>query len=386
MTIAILLDNPFVNDRRVFREVTALAGEGYSICLFGVKSNTLPEVEHKEGYLVKRIFEQDIYNIKQQYALRKYLKPILDVNPRVIHCHDQNMLHIGVLLKQQNPDLYLVYDSHELFHAWPLNLTKFGDPWLFLKSWLVRKYQVMREKRNARHINSLITVNKSLADDLKAHFRLKDDAVVLRNIPEKELFHKDTGLLRQEFSLPQSTRILVFIGSAIYLKTLNLEQVIEETANVENLAFIIICGEQGGKKDLMNWVKTKAYAHVFFHPLLKPSEIGPYLASCDVGLVPTWNRNDLSYWYALDNKLFEYMMSGIPILSTKQPEYIAIVEQYGIGICVDPDQPGAYRDGLLKIFGSLASFREPLEKACDILNWDNEKQHLLQLYRQINTL
>lgn len=383
MTIAMLLDNPFINDRRVLREVLTLASAGHKVFLFGVKSNGLPEKEEHEGYTVIRIFGEDIYDIKKQASLRKYFMAILSVNPRVLHCHDQSMLQLGTMIKKQYPDLYLIYDSHELFHAWPLNLSKFGDPLLYIKSWIVRKYQVLREKNNAKYVDVVVTVNKSLANDLKNYFHLKNEVVVLRNIPEKQDFPVDKSLMRRRFNLPDSTRILVFIGSAIYLKTLNLEQVIDETSGIDNLALLFICGERGGKSDIMQWVKRNGYNHVYFHPLLKLEEIGPALASCDAGLVPTWNKKDLSYWYALDNKLFEYMMSGIPVLATKQPEYVAIVEAFGIGICVDPDQKDAYAKGLIQLLGNADRYKEPLQNARNILNWGNEKHQLLNMYSQI---
>ena len=50
----------------------------------------------------------------------------------------------------------------------------------------------------------------------------------------------------------------------------------------------------------------KNYTNIYFHPAVKPAEICSYLSGADVGLVPTWNKHNLSYWYALDNKLFEY--------------------------------------------------------------------------------
>lgn len=383
MVIAVLLDNPFTNDRRVLREVTALSSAGYTVNVFCVRLPGLPEKEEKEAYTVYRIFNQDIYDIKKERSVIKYMPAILAVQPDVLHCHDQSMLHLGALIKQKHPSLFLLYDSHELFHAWPLNLSKQGDTMLFLKSWMVRHYQVFREKRNARYIDRLITVNQSLADNLRHYFRLRSDPVVLRNIPERKDYISDKTLLRKKFDLGENQKILVFIGSAIYPKTLNLEQLIAETADISDLTVIIISGEQGGKEEMIQWVKERGFKHVYFHPLLNPDEIGPVLASCDVGLVPTWNRKDLSYWFALDNKLFEYMMSGIPVLATRQPEYLAIVEKFGIGVCVDPDSPGAYAEGILDVLRRYDSFAKPIRQAKDTLNWENEKQELIRLYREI---
>ena len=383
MRIAVLLDNPFIDDRRVSREINTLLSASYTVSLFCVKSNALPELEKKGNLTVHRIFGQEIYDIKKQASLKTYLSVILGVKPEVVHCHDQLMLHLGGLLKRKDPGIKLIYDSHELFHGWPLNLSKFNSPTLFLKSWIVRKWQILREKQNGKYIDRLVTVNQSLANILTAYFKLNHPAVVLRNIPEYADFHVNKRLLRGVFNLGDEIKILVFIGSAVYPKTLNLEQVIQETAGMDRLAFIIIAGEQGGKRELMEWTYEKGFRHVFFHPKIRPEEIGPVLASCDVGVVPTWNKKDLSYWLALDNKLFEYILSEIPVLCTLQPEVAAIVKQFDVGEAVNPDQSGAYKDGLEKILETPEYYQSNLKRAKKHLNWEAESAQLLQLYKEI---
>jgi hypothetical protein len=90
--------------------------------------------------------------------------------------------------------------------------------------------------------------------------------------------------------------------------------------------------------------------------------------------VPTWNKKDLSYWYALDNKLFDYVLAQIPILATVQPEYQKIISQYKIGICINPDEKNAYLNGFDQVLAN--NYSEPLKAALEILNWDQEKLKL----------
>ncbi|MCX6270231.1 MAG: glycosyltransferase [Bacteroidetes bacterium] len=383
MTTAVLLDNPFVDDRRVLREVTALATGGFRLVVFCVKDGSLPEKEQHDGYQIIRIFEDDIFDIKKTSRLKRYIDPILSVSPDVLHCHDQAMLQMGKMVKKKKPGITLIYDSHELFHSWPLNVSRQNDPVLYLKSWVVRRFQVLREKNNAGYIDHLITVNESLAANLRQYFRLSGKPLILRNITDKKDYPPDPSLLRKRFSIPDTTKILVFIGSAIYPKTLNLEQVIMETADLPDFAFIIISGEQGGKKAVQDWVKDRKYRHVFFHPKIKPEEIGPVLASCDAGIVPTYNKKDLSYWYALDNKLFEYIISEIPVLCTSQPEVARIVEHYKIGAVVNPDIPGEYKRGFLEILNNYDELKNNLKIAKNELNWQNESRLLVGFYNNL---
>lgn len=382
MRIAMLLDNPYTNDGRVEREAGTLAALFPDFRLFAAQSEQTAPEEIRNGVRIRRIFNPWLHDIRKRPELRSYIAEIEAFSPDVIHCHDQLMLHLGAMLKQRNPGLILVYDSHELFHSWPLNVSDFSSIRILLKSWIVRKYQIFLEKRNSRYIDALITVNDSLARDLKVWFRLRNDPVVIRNIPPAAEMPQPSDLLRQKFNISSETRILVFIGSAIYPRTLNLEQVIDEFAGIQGIALVIIAGEQGGKKDIMAYAEKRGAQNIYFHPKIPVAEIPFYLSSADAGLVPTWNKKDLSYWYALDNKLFEYLVSGIPVLATGQPEY-RIVEKYEAGVCVNPDRPGAYREGFLTILAQAESYRRKVREAVRVLNWETESLKLIEFYQQL---
>lgn len=382
MRIAMLLDNPYTNDGRVEREAETLAALYPEFRLFAVQSRQVPLTEIRKGVEIHRIFNPWLHDIRKRPELQSYVKEIEAFKPDVLHCHDQLMLHLGVLLKKRNPALKLIYDSHELFHSWPLNVSDFSSLSILIKSWIVRKYQIYLEKRNSRFIDALITVNDSLAKDLKNHFRMKKYPEVIRNIPPAAEMPRKSDILRQTFGIDPDTRILVFIGSAIYPRTLNLEQVIDEFAGIQGIALVIIAGEQGGKRDIIAYAEKRNAKNVFFHPKIPVAEIPFFLSSADAGLVPTWNKKDLSYWYALDNKLFEYLVSGIPVLATRQPEYL-IVEQFQAGICVDPDQENAYRTGFYEILDQLDELRQNVRKAVKELNWETESLKLKDFYSRL---
>ena len=382
--ILVLLDNSFTNDRRVSREAETLVGVGFDVNLVAVKGKELPEREDINGVKVHRILNRDIYDIKKSSCFKRYASEIVrSFEFDIIHANDQAMLHLGTCIKKIKPSVTLVYDSHELFHSWPLNVSNFNSFSILLKSYLVRKLQIIREKRNHKYIDQIITVNDSLANDLRKYLKAKKQVCVVRNIPEKSNLVEKTNILREKFGISQSTKILVFIGANIYPRTLNLEQVIDEFANVPNRALIFICGENKNAEPIHEYVKAKSATNVYFHGLITPGEISSYLSSADVGLVPTWNKNDMSYWFALDNKLFEYINAGIPILATQQPEYRNIVETYKCGICVNPDEKEAYINGFDAILNDYAVLQKNTIVASNILTWENEQEKLIELYKSL---
>ncbi|MCR4800945.1 MAG: glycosyltransferase [Bacteroidales bacterium] len=382
--ILVLLDNVFTNDRRVSREAESLAAASFDVNLVAVKDNDLLEREDINGVKVHRILNKDIYDIKKSSCFKKYASEIVkSFDFDIIHANDQAMLHLGSCIKKINPSVTLVYDSHELFHSWPLNVSNFNSFSIMLKSYVVRKIQIIRERRNHKYIDQIITVNDSLAKDLQNYMKAKKKVCVVRNIPEKSEKIEKTNILREKFGIPQSTKILVFIGANIYARTLNLEQVIDEFANVPNRALVFICGENKNAEPIREYVKAKDANNVYFHGLIAPSDIPAYLSSADAGLVPTWNKHDMSYWYALDNKLFEYINAGIPVLATQQPEYRNIVENYKCGVCVNPDEKGAYIRGFEAILADYAVLQQNTSAASQVLTWENEQKKLVDLYKSL---
>lgn len=160
-------------------------------------------------------------------------------------------------------------------------------------------------------------------------------------------------------------------------------QVLNEIGNKDDLIFIIISSDDEHRKQVEDYAKKKNFTNVLFHDVVPHHQITTYLSGCDAGIVPTWNKKDLSYWYALDNKLFNYLMAEIPMLSTAQPEYKAIVEKYNIGVCVNPDEPGAYYNGWKEIIKNKELYTTNLVKAKQVLNWTNESKLLINFYDQL---
>ena len=380
VNILVLLDNPYSNDRRVMRESEALAKiENFSLKVLCTKKSNFSDYENINGVEVYRVFGAEVFDIKTN-SHQKYAKKIIDEHDfDIVHAHDQVMLNLASKIKSITGKK-IIYDSHELFRCWPLNSSAKGL--IKLKSIVVRRYLIYRESRNIRKINGLITVNESIRKDLISYYNLSMPTISIRNTPEIPEENFKSRILKDEFNIGNDTKLLVYIGNNVYPRTINIEQVIDQFANKENTVFIIIAQFNWAKKEVEEYVKSINAKNVFFRDVVAPNDIPKYLSSADVGIVSSWNKKDLSYWYGLDNKLFEYMMSEIPILSTKQPEYIQIVEKYNLGECIDPDLENFY-DAFERIIQKKEKYVENIKKAKKILNWSNESNKLVEFYKKI---
>lgn len=379
--VAMLLDNPYLNDNRVIQEATSLA-KCYDLTIFCMRQNGLPYHEIKDRVKIIRIIPSEIFRLNSYWKLKLIAKHIASQKFSIVHCHDQLMLNLGGMIKKINPETILIYDSHEMFHSWPINFTS-KKLMIILKTYFVRKIQIIRERKFSKNIDYLITVTQSIANILTNYFLLKNKPLVVRNITGFQELKERKKILREKFNIPENKKILVFIGANIYLKSRNIAQVLDEFGNKPDVVFIIISSDNVHRKEVENYVSENSLQNIYFHDFISYKLISDYLSGCDVGIISTWNKKDLSYWYALDNKMFAYMMAEIPILCTAQPEYLEIVEKYQIGVCINPEKSGAFYEGWQKIIGNYSQYSGNLKKAKTILNWENESEKLIQLYEPL---
>ena len=139
-----------------------------------------------------------------------------------------------------------------------------------------------------------------------------------------------------------------------------------------------------GYGELEDDVRRVAASHsnVHFLPGVAPSDLLDYTSSADVGLCLIENRC-LSYYLSLPNKLFEYIVAGVPVIVSVFPEMTAIVESTGSGWAIP-----VRADDLERLVGSLD--RPEVERraaaartAGESLTWETEALPLIDLYRDV---
>ena len=382
--VAMLADNTFTADKRIYREAKTLIDAGYDLTLYAVKGNGLHENDVVDGIPVKRIFSDSDFDIKTSRRPRALASFLASTKPHVVHCHDWEMLHIGRMVKELLPDVKLIYDSHELFHSWPIHYSsrRFG---IVVKSWLVRKVKVAREKKDAQFADRVITVSQSMANHLENYFGLQHKITLVRNFAEFEPITERRDFVRDDLGIPKTDKVVVLFAHYIYRKQRNIETVIDQLSNKPGIALVIFCADGGHKRYFVQMAAARGLKNVYFHDAISPSVIVNYLASCDIGLIPTWNKKHLSYWLGLENKLFHYVMSELPVLASAQPEHKRVVEAYRLGVCVNGDEPNVYVEGLNQVLTRYDEFKRNAAAAKHELCWEKEKTALLNLYKDIFT-
>jgi glycosyltransferase involved in cell wall biosynthesis len=112
------------------------------------------------------------------------------------------------------------------------------------------------------------------------------------------------------------------------------------------------------------------------------SELINYTAGADIGVSLIENISK-SYYYALPNKLFEYIMSNIPVLISDLPQMKKIVDDYNVGRYVTLEDKSSLEKVLSEMLNesnSIEQYKINAEKASKELNWQKEFEKVKYLF------
>jgi glycosyltransferase involved in cell wall biosynthesis len=125
---------------------------------------------------------------------------------------------------------------------------------------------------------------------------------------------------------------------------------------------------------------------ITFHPPVPSEQLPDITASAECGLL-LFQGSCLNHTYSLPNKLFEYMMAGLPILGCDLPEISRVIERHRCGILVDASDPASIADGMRRMAAdpelAAAMGRRGYEAARENYTWDRSATALHCLYSEV---
>jgi len=260
----------------------------------------------------------------------------------------------------------LIYDTHEYFTEVPelVKRPKIQVVWRKIENHLFPK------------LTDIFTVNESIAKLYSEKFGKK--VHVIRNIPPTHTPEKN--LSRKELGLPENKRILILQGAGI-----NIQRGAEEACLAMQYlddAVLLVVGSGDVIPELKKIVaEHNLQAKVIFKNKMPFAELRQYTINSDLGLAIDKNTN-LNYQFSLPNKLFDYIHSNIPILSSELIELKQIIDQYEIGYYIENHDPKHIVETIKRVFVEeerYTAVKKNTEKAKKELCWENEEKILLEV-------
>ncbi len=216
-----------------------------------------------------------------------------------------------------------------------------------------------------------VLVTGELDAEYLTHIYGITNTLLLRNLP---LFNKpaETIDLRSKLGIPDNYMIIIYQG--VLLRGRGISLMLKALQELENIAFVVI-GEGVYRKEFEEEARQlKIDDRVYFLGSVEHEKLLNYTAAADLGVALIENIS-LSYFYALPNKLFEYIMAEVPVLVTNLPQMKAIVENYGVGEFITEESPEEIISVINKFRSSpelLRTYKENCALASKELNWQVE--------------
>jgi len=365
--VIISVTNDLIADNRVNKVADSLIKFGFDVLLVGRKlQGSLPV---KRNYLTKRfrlLFKKGAmfyacYNIRLLFFL-------LFANADIFLSNDLDTLPANFLASKIRKKK-LVYDSHEYFTEVPelVNRPKVKRIWERIEKYILPK------------IKNAYTVCGSIADAYKEKYGV--EMKIIRNVPEcnKQIIPIETDYLKA-----LSQQVIILYQGAVNMGR-GIEEVIEAMQYVENACFVIV-GDGDVMKDAKKMVSKFYLKHkVFFIGKVPIDELVAYTQKATIGISLEKNIG-LNYYYALPNKLFDYINANVPVLASRLPEIEKIVKTYDIGCFIENHNPEHIAEKINFMLHSpdkMQEWKENLNKAAEELCWENEEKVLKEIYTTI---
>ena len=356
--IVFVVTNDLNSDQRMHRICNSFFQRGDLILLIGhQKKSSLPIAERKfDQKRIKTFFNKGPF-FYLEYNIRAFLI-LMTCSTRHFYAVDiDTILSVGMAsILKRTP---FVFDAHEYFSELP---ELAGYRWKKAVWTLLGKIFIPRAKHR-------ITVGKYLADQLESKY--KSTFIPVYNYP-MSIQSNPTKTESEEFVILYQGKLNVKRG---------LEEMVEAMIHLSNCELWII-GDGDIEDHLIQLVDdSKARDRIRILGWKSPQELIHITPKANLGLNLLHSNND-NYYFSAANKVFDYIMSGIPSLTMNFPEYAELNEKHDILYLIDDLTPSSIASLIKTIIQNqdlYISKSQNCLKARKFLNWENESQKLLAM-------
>jgi glycosyltransferase involved in cell wall biosynthesis len=312
--VAYVLHGNYQYISRAKRQISVLRDEGIEVVIFNglfSKKKIKDELSDKfnKFYIVEN--RNKLYNFYQIIKFNIKISKLLN-NFDFIICRELSVLPAGVFAKKKSPEIKLIFDSNEL------SVETFSGAkkkiWSFI------------QKRSLKYVDKVIHAEKNRMNYFIKNYD-KTNAkrhITIENYPEK---NKNFVYTKRD-----QIKALYFGGISEGRK---LEEIINAFGKLKNVFLDIVgYGSDEYLKKLNNIIDKNGYINIKILPPISDSVIYKIFPDYSIGLAFYSNTN-LNNYYCAPNKIFQYIQSGLAVITNNYPGLKEVIEKNKIGVCIE---------------------------------------------------
>ena len=361
-TAIVCVTNDLSTDQRVHKTCMTLQKCGYWVKETG---RLLPEslpLERPYFTVRKKLWFRKGPQFYAEFNIRLFLY-LMSSKMDLIFANDLDTLpaaYLAATLRGKR----IIYDTHEYYTETPelVNRKVIQAIWKKLEDYFFPK------------LTDILTVNSSIAKLYGD--RYNKTIAVSRNIPLT--FAPERLKSRIELGLPEDKHILILQGTGINVER-GAEEAVLAMQYLDNSVLLVV-GSGDVFPTLHKMIKKYSLQDkVIFKPKMPFTELRQYTMNSNLGLAIDKDTN-LNYHFSLPNKLFDYIHSGIPTLSSGLIELKQIIDRYDIGYYIQNHDPTHIAQVISDIFSDEKRYntvKNNTLKAKEELCWEIEEKVLI---------
>ena len=356
-------------DVRIFhKQALSISKNGYDVVLIGQheKHETIDSIR------IIPVGKPQSRLLRMLGTLRLLLLGLRE-DADIYHFHDPELIPAGLMLKLLGKKV--IYDAHEDYGA--SILSKNWIPGFTRR--LVAGAMNCVEGLSSRLFDAVIAVDSSIAG------KFRGNVTIVANHPHENLL--DSVKSNSEQVNARQNKVFTCIYAGGLGRDRGVCEMVKALEHIDFPVKLVLLGEFENE-EIRNEVEAlPGFSKVDYRGIRPWSEVIKITLSCDAGLImfqPTPAHMNISTG---NNKFFEYMMAGIPVVSADLPGLRRMIEENNCGMTVDSTRPLQ----IAKVIEYLYRNRDIARKMgkngrkafLEKYNWESQETKLLYLYEHL---
>ena len=372
-------------DYRLMRNATALLKAGFAVTIVDIEADrSRPAQEEIQGIIIKHI-------IRPSWFVPTRFKPWFLVKLMV-------MFIIGfVQLMRTEADIYHAYIEKALPACYLVARLRhkpfvFDAPELPLSEQNVTRWRTLTALSThllfimMRRCAGVIAVSMPIVEEICKRYHLPE-VTLIRNVPSYRPVQK-SNRLREYLGLSSEKHIALYQGNI--QSDRGLDRLVRAAPFLEPNIVLVVMGKGSSilSSQLEALIASEGVTErVKIIPPIPYIELLDWTSSADIGLIVLPPDYSPSIRWCLPNKLFEYLMAGLPVLASQLDAVVEIIKTNDVGQVVfslSPVDIAQAINTILSDCNALARMRRnALAAAKSEFYWEKESQKLIRLYNSI---
>ncbi|HEY4203131.1 MAG TPA: glycosyltransferase [Devosiaceae bacterium] len=307
----------------------------------------------------KNIFFQIIKYIEFVFAV---LWMVVAQKAGIINVHSVALLPLGCVAKILVRGR-LVYDAHEL-----------ETETAGLRGVRKRGAKII-ERALVKFCDLVIVVSPSIERWYRESYNIVN-VVTIGNMPRYRR-GEPSDIIRDRLRIPFGKRILIYQGG--FSRGRGIEELVAAAPALNDIGYVVVFMGFGRLQSFIE-DSAKSASNIYFLPSVNSDEVLKFTASADIG-VSSLSNAGLNHQYALPNKLFEYVMAGVPVIVSNLKEMSAFVHENRVGVSVDSWSPSSIVAAVSEIDAMRGpELQERLRLVGKESSWESQEPKLVKAY------